>query len=185
MMTTPDPREEIVEHLQALRAFAISLARSPTLADDLVQDTVVKAWSNFENFQPGTKMRAWLFTILRNNYYSHFRKYGREIEDVDGVHAARLAVKPSHDGKLMLDEVLAAFDQISVEQREVLLLVGASGFTYEEAAEMCGVSLGTIKSRMNRGRTALSALLGFGDDPDFNTTDHQMMGVLSNRNNAA
>ena len=184
-MTTPDPREEIVEHLQALRAFAISLTRNPTLADDLVQDTVVKVWTNFESFQPGTKMRAWLFTILRNNYYSYFRKYGREIEDVDGVHAARLAVKPSHDGKLMLDEVLAAFDQVSVEQREVLLLVGASGFTYEEAAEMCGVSLGTIKSRMSRGRAALSAMLGFGDDPDFNTTDHQMMGVLSNRNDAA
>ena len=185
MMPALDPREEIVEHLQALRAFAISLTRNPTLADDIVQDTLVKAWSNFDSFQPGTKMRAWLFTILRNNYYSHHRKYGREVEDVDGAHAARLAVNPNHDGKLMLDEVLAAFDQISVEQREVLLLVGASGFTYDEAAEMCGVSLGTIKSRMNRGRTALSKLLGYGDELEFNTTDRHVMGVLSSRNDAA
>lgn len=185
MMAKPDPRDEIIEHLQPLRAFAISLTRNPSLADDIVQDTVVKAWTNFDSFQPGTKMRAWLFTILRNSYYSHHRKFGREVEDVDGVHAARLAVKPSHDGKLMLNEVLNAFDHLSVEQREVLLLVGASGFSYEEAAEMCGVSLGTIKSRMNRGRTALSILLGYGDDPDFETTDRQTMAVLSNRNDAA
>ena len=184
-MTTPDPRDEIIEHLPALRAFAMSLARNAALADDIVQDTVVKAWTNFDSFKPGTKLRAWLFTILRNSFYSHHRKYGREIEDVDGVYAARLAVKPTHDGKLMLDEVLTAFDKLSVEQREALLLVGASGFSYEEAAEMCGVSLGTIKSRMNRGRTALSAMLGYGDDVELDVTDSQTMAVLSNRNDAA
>lgn len=184
-MSHPDPREEIIEHLPALRAFAMSLTRNATLADDVVQDTIVKAWTNFDSYQPKTKLRAWLFTILRNTYYSHHRKYGREVEDVDGAHAARLAVKPNHDGQLMLNEVLEAFDQISVEQREVLLLVGASGFSYEEAAEMCGVSLGTIKSRMNRGRTALSALLGYEDDPELGSTDQQTMAVLSNRNDAA
>ncbi len=180
-----DARDEIVEHLQSLKAFALSLTRNPTLADDIVQDTVVKAWSNFDSFQPGTNMRAWLFTILRNSYYSHHRKYGREIEDVDGVHASRLVVQPSHDGTLMLNEVLAAFDKLSAEQREVLLLVCGSGFSYDETAQMCGVSLGTVKSRMNRGRTTLAALLGYGDDLDFDTTDRQTLAVLSMRNDAA
>ena len=114
------------------------------------------------------ELRAWLFTILRNNCCSHFQKHGRKVEDVDVAHVARLAVKSTRDGMLMSDEVLAASD-----------------FTYEEAVEIYGVSLGTIKSRMNRGRTALSALLGFGDDPAFNTTDRQLIEILSNCNDAA
>lgn len=184
-MTKADPREEIIEHLPALRAFALSLTRNGALADDIVQDTVVKAWTSFDSYKPGTKLRAWLFTILRNNFYSHHRKFGREIEDVDGTHAAQLAVSPNHDGKLMLDEVMAAFDKLTVEQKEVLLLVGASGFSYEEAAEMCGVSLGTIKSRINRGRNALSAMLGYGDNDSFDVMDATTMGVITNRGDAA
>ena len=159
-MSGPDPREEIVQHLPAMRAFAVSLTRDGALADDIVQDTVVKAWTNFDGFQPGTKLRAWLFTILRNALYSHYRKYSREIEDIDGAHAARLAVPPTHDSTLMLGDVLRAFDMLSVDQREALWLVAASGFSYEEAAEACGVSLGTIKSRMNRARNALAAHFG-------------------------
>ena len=184
-MTKPDPRDEIIEHLPAMRAFALSLCRNASLADDIVQDAVVKAWTGFDSFQPGTNLRAWLFTVLRNNFYSYHRKFGREVEDVDGAQAARLAVSPSHDGKLMLDEVIAAFDKLSVEQKEVLLLVGASGFTYEEAAEMCGVSLGTIKSRINRGRSALSAMLGYGEDDSFDVTDKKTMAVIANRGDAA
>lgn len=184
-MTSPDPRDEIIEHLPAMRAFALSLCRNSSLADDIVQDTVVKAWTNFSSYTPGTKLRAWLFTILRNNFYSHHRKFGREVEDVDGAHAAQLVVSPVHDGKLMLDEVMAAFDKLTVEQKEVLLLVGASGFSYEEAAEMCGVSLGTIKSRINRGRTTLSAMLGYDGNGDFDVTDSQTMAVISNRGDAA
>ena len=184
-MTKPDPRDEIIEHLPAMRAFALSLTRNGSLADDIVQDTVVKAWSGFDGYKPGTNLRAWLFTILRNSFYSHHRKLGREIEDVDGEHAAQLAVSPTHDGKLMLDEVLAAFDRLTVEQKEVLLLVGASGFSYEEAAEMCGVSLGTIKSRINRGRNALSKMLGYGSDDSFDVTDAKTMAVITNRGDAA
>ncbi len=166
-MTQTDPRDEIIEHLPALRAFAVSLTRDVSHADDIVQDTVVKAWTSFDKYKPGTKLRAWLFTILRNNYYSHHRKFGREIEDVDGTHAAQLTVSPTHDGKLMLEEVMAAFERLSVEQKEVLLLVGAWGFSYEETAEMCGVSLGTVKSRINRGRNALSQLLGYTPEEGF------------------
>ena len=175
-MTVFDPREEIIEHLPAMRAFAMSLTRDATLADDIVQDTIVKAWTNFDSYKPGTKLRAWLFTILRNALYSHHRKYSREIEDVDGEHAARLAVQPNHDTKLMLNDVIRAFDTLSVEQREAIWLIAASGFSYEEAAEMCGVSLGTIKSRMNRGRGALAAHFGFGDE-----TYHDMIDAPSSQ----
>ena len=184
-MTQTDPKEQIIGHLPAMRAFAISLTRNATLADDIVQDAVIKAWTNFNQFQPGTNLRAWLFTILRNVLYSHYRKHTREVEDVDGVMAAKLAVKPAHDGRIMLDEVQRAFVHLPVEQREVLILVGASGFSYEEAAEMCGVSLGTIKSRMARGRRALATLLGYHEDHDFDLTDDQTKAVLSRNNNAA
>lgn len=141
-VSPPDPRDELVTHLPALRAFALSLTRNGSAADDLVQDMVVKAWTNLDKFQPGTNMRAWLFTILRNTYYSDRRKRRREVPDPDGVMAASLSEKPAHDGRLQMNDFRVAFNQLSDEQREVLILVGASGFSYEEAAEMCGVAVG-------------------------------------------
>ena len=93
-MNGADPRDELVKHLPALRAFALSLARNGHAADDLVQDTILKAWSKFDRFEPGTNMRAWLFTILRNSFYSDLRKHRRELADSDGIHAARLSQKP-------------------------------------------------------------------------------------------
>ena len=184
-MSAPDPREEIVAHLPSLRAFAMSLARNGALADDIVQDTVVKAWTNFDQYKPGTKLRAWLFTILRNHFYSHLRKAGREVEDIDGEHAARLVSKPAHDGRLRMNEVMAAFDKLPAEQREALLLVGASGFTYEEAAKTCGITLGTLKSRMNRGRGALCAMLGVESGDDLELTDPATKAVLSSSQTSA
>lgn len=162
-----DPRDELPDHLPALRAFAMSLTRNPAAADDLVQDTIVKAWSNIERFQPGTNLRAWLFTILRNTFYSDRRKRKREVPDPDGVHAAQLSEKPAHDGRLAMGDFLRAFDRLSPEHREVLMLVGASGFAYDEAAEMMGVAVGTVKSRANRARARLAELLGLerGEDP--------------------
>lgn len=162
-----DPRDELPEHLPALRAFAISLARDVTAADDLVQDTIVKAWTNIDKFQAGTNLRAWLFTILRNTFYSLRRKRKREVPDPDGIHAGRLCVKPDHDGRLAMKDFRNAFDQLSAEHREVLILVGASGFSYEEAAEMTGVAVGTIKSRANRARARLCEILGLaeGENP--------------------
>lgn len=163
----PDPRDELPDHLPALRAFAISLTRNVSTADDLVQDTIVKAWTNIEKFEPGTNMRAWLFTILRNTFFSDQRKKKREVPDPDGIHAGRLFVRPAHDGQLAFAEFAAAFDQLSPEHREVLILVGASGFSYEEAAQMIGVAVGTVKSRTNRARARLCELLGLeaGEDP--------------------
>ena len=178
-MAKADPRDDIVTHLPAMRAFAVSLARNTALADDLVQDTIVKAWSNIDKFDPDTNLRAWLFTILRNTFYSHRRKVKREVSDVDGMYANRLAIKPAHDGRLHLRDFLTAFDQLSAEQREALVLVGASGFTYEEAAEMCGVALGTIKSRVNRGRKTLAALLSLREGEEMELTDATTLAVMS------
>ena len=174
-----DPKEELVEHLPAMRAFAVSLTRNGSLADDLVQDTVVKAWTNFDKFEAGTNLRAWLFTILRNTFYSHRRKTKREVADVDGVFAAGLASKPTHDGRLQLKDFMRAFGKIPVEQREALILVGASGFSYEEAANMCGVAVGTIKSRANRGRKALAELMHLSEDEELEMTDPATMAVLT------
>jgi RNA polymerase sigma-70 factor, ECF subfamily len=154
-----DPQEEIVTHLKPMRAFALSLTRDMSRADDLVQDTVVKAWTNIDKFEPGTNMRAWLFTILRNTFYSERRKARREVSDAEGVLTEQIAEKPSHDGRLALADFRRAFEKLPDEQREALVLVGAEGFSYEDAAAMCGCAVGTIKSRANRGRRKLAELL--------------------------
>ena len=174
-----DPRDDILLHLPALRAFALSLAHDPILADDLVQDSVEKAWVNFGRFRSGTNLRAWLFTILRNTFYSHHRKHVREIEDVDGALALRVAIKPSHDARLQFEDLLAALRTLPVEQREALILVGALGFTYVEAAETCAVPLGTIKSRANRARIQVAQIIGFIDGETVDLTDAQTRAVLS------
>ena len=162
----PNPRDVLVNHLGSLRAFAISLCRNVTAADDLVQDTIIKAWTNIDKFQPGTNMKAWLFTILRNTYFSGLRKTRREVPDPDGIHAASLITKPDHDGRLAFADFRRAFDQLSPEHREVLILVGASGFTTEEASEMIGVAVGTVKSRTNRARKRLAELMGLAEGED-------------------
>ncbi|WP_116082662.1 RNA polymerase sigma factor [Tropicimonas sp. IMCC34011] len=178
-MNHRDPRDEIVDHLPAMRAFALSLTRNSAAADDLVQDTVVKAWSNLDKFEVGTNLRAWLFTILRNTFYSGRRKSKREVSDPDGAFAATLASKPDHDGRLALRDFSVAFAKLPDEQREALILVGASGFSYEEAAETCGVAIGTIKSRANRGRQALIKMLHMRDDEEMELTDQATVAVLA------
>ena len=174
-----DPRDELPDHLSALRAFAISLSGDVSAADDLVQDTIVKAWTNIDKFEPGTNMRAWLFTILRNTFYSVKRKRKREVADPDGIHAAKLSEKPAHDGRLAFNDFRRAFARLSPEHREVLILAGASGFSYDEVAEMTGVAVGTVKSRVNRARARLCALLGLdeGDNP-IPGTDAEALAAL-------
>lgn len=159
MTRTKDPKEELIEHLPAMRAFALSLTRNSAAADDLVQDAVVKAWSNFDKFQQGTNMRAWLFTILRNSFYSHLRKRRREVEDVDGVHSGALFVEASQSEHIRMREFRHALGLLPEDQREALVLVGAAGYSYEETAEICGCAVGTIKSRVNRARRKLASLL--------------------------
>ncbi len=174
-----DPRDELVDHLPALRAFAVSLTRDSVAADDLVQDAIVKAWKNIGKFEPGTNLRAWLFTILRNTFYSDRRKARREVGDADGAFAARLSEKPHHDGRLAFNDFTVAFQKLPDEQREALILVGASGFSYEEAAATTGVAVGTVKSRVNRARTKLVELLGMRPDEAFEMTDKATMTVIS------
>ena len=179
-------RSEVVAMIPALRAFAWSLCHNGSDADDLVQDTLIKAWTNRDKFEPGTNLRAWLFTILRNSFYSDRRKHKRELPDPDGIHAATLCERPAHDGRLAMNDFLRAFDQLSPEHREVLILVGASGFAYEEAAEMMGVAVGTVKSRANRARARLAELLGLEAGEDILCeADAQSLAVIAGAGNAA
>jgi RNA polymerase sigma-70 factor, ECF subfamily len=179
MSSHPDPRDEMVNHLPALRAFAISLSGDVSSADDLVQETIIKAWTNIEKFQPGTNLRAWLFTILRNTFFSVKRKRKREVPDPEGIHASKLYEKPAHDGRLAFNDFLRVFHRLSPEHREVLILAGASGFSYEEVAEMTGVAVGTVKSRVNRARIRLCEMLGLkpGEDP-MSGADANTLAVL-------
>lgn len=176
-----DPRDELTDHLGALRAFALSLTRNAATADDLVQDTLIKAWTNIDKFEPGSNMRAWLFTILRNAFYSLRRKRAREVEDVDGVFAEGLMSKPDHDGRLNMRDFNAAFDQLPDVQREALVLVGAGGFSYEEAAETCGVAVGTIKSRVGRARARLAELMEIDEEDALELTDSVTSGIVTSR----
>ncbi len=153
--------------LPALRAFAMSLSGRHDVADDLVQETVMKAWSKQEAFTLGTNMNAWLFTILRNLYYSQMRKRGREVQDTDGAFTARVGVAPSHDGRMDLADFKRALDALPPDQREAILLIGASGFSYEEAAHICGCAVGTVKSRVSRARTRLQETLGVSGAADY------------------
>ena len=125
----------------------------------------MKAWAKQEQFEMGTNMKAWLFTILRNELYSKLRKRGREVQDSDGLFTENLAQHPSQYGSLDMQDFKKALEQLPDEQREAIILVGASGLSYEEAAEICGVAVGTIKSRVARGRVALEAILTDGKLP--------------------
>ena len=126
---------------------------------------------HIDSFQPGTNLNAWLFTILRNLFHSEYRKRRREVEDADGVYAARLSTQPEQGARLDLEDFKTALARLPPDQREVLLLVGASGFSYEEAAEICQCAVGTIKSRVNRARTRLAQLLAVESVDDLGPDD--------------
>ena len=148
----------------SLRAFAISLSGNVDRADDLVQDTLMRALANIHRFEPGTNLNAWLFTILRNLFHSEYRKRKREVEDADGSYAARLATAPEQTARRDFDDLRLALAKLSPDQREAVLLIGAEGFSYEEAAQICGTAVGTIKSRVNRARRRLSELMSLEMD---------------------
>jgi RNA polymerase sigma-70 factor, ECF subfamily len=162
-MRTVSFKDDLVAEIPGLRAFAVSLCGSVTMADDLVQEALLRAWANSDKFQIGTSLRAWLFTILRNIYYSQYRKRAREVQDSNGVYARGIAVEGDQESHLDLADFRKALARLPVEQREVLTMVGASGLSYEEAAAICGVEIGTIKSRLSRARTRLSDLLGLNE----------------------
>jgi RNA polymerase sigma-70 factor (ECF subfamily) len=152
--------EGLLAALPSLRAFAISLVGDAVRADDMVQDAVLRALRNRDRFEAGTCLQAWLFTILRNAYYTEQRRRRREVEDADGAFADLLRAPPEQLDKVHVQEVRLALQRLGPEQREALLLVGAEGVSYEEAALICGCKVGTIKSRVNRARARLAELLG-------------------------
>src|SRR5499425_2659964 len=170
-------RDGILATLPSLRAFAISLSGNVDRADDLVQETLLRALANIDSFEPGTNLPAWLFTILRNLFRSEYRKRRREVEDSDGRFADSLKLHPEQLGRIEFGEFRAALAKLPHDQREALLLVGASGFSYEEASAICECAVGTIKSRVNRARTRLTELLAL-DDSDFGP-DQPTQAVLS------
>jgi RNA polymerase sigma-70 factor (ECF subfamily) len=171
-------KDELLAEIRNLRAFAISLCGSVILADDLVQETLLRAWSNSEKFQPGTSLRAWLFTILRNIYYSNYRKRAREVQDTDGFYARRITVPGDQESHLDLEDFRQALTKLPTEQREVLTLIGASGLSYEEAAAVCQVGIGTIKSRLSRARAKMVELLGLDENSDV-PIEHRVRRAVS------
>ena len=179
-MTSLNPalRDQMLGAVPSLRAFAISLSGNVDRADDLVQETLMRAIANIDSFQPGTNMSAWLFTILRNLFRSEYRKRRREVEDADGSYADTLKSQPEQGSRLEFNEFRAALDKLPPDQREALILVGASGFSYEEAAAICECAVGTIKSRVNRARTRLADLLSIEGAEDFGP-DHPTRAIMA------
>ena len=174
-LSDPDFKDQLAAVIPHLRAFGRSLSGSRDLADDLVQETLLKAWAARKRFQAGTNMRAWTFIILRNLFLSQMRR-ARFKGEWDDVTAAKILAAPaSQDRHIELADMQRALMQLPQPQREALILVGAGGFAYEEAAEICGCAVGTIKSRVARGRVALEAMMTgsslpsrrqFATDPD-------------------
>jgi RNA polymerase sigma-70 factor (ECF subfamily) len=152
--------EEIVELIPALRAFARTFHRNTADADDLVQETLTKGIANIDKFTPGTRMKSWLFTIMRNTFCTRRLSQKREQPGLADCVSGRLAVEAPQLWSVRGAEVKAAIERLPPAQREVIVLIGMLGVSYEETAEICGCAIGTIKSRLNRARTALLAELG-------------------------
>ena len=167
--STPDPareaafKAELVALIPHLRAFARTLAGDPTSADDLAQDAMMKAWDARQSYQMGTNMKAWTFMILRNQFYSEKRRSWRQTQlDQEAAERTLVAVDDP-EAPVALDELRLGLSMLPAEQREALILVGAGGFAYEEAADICGCAVGTVKSRVSRARRALQGILEAGN----------------------
>ncbi len=173
-------KRELVQLIPHLRAFARTLAGDPTSADDLAQDAMMKAWDARESFQLGTNMKAWTFMILRNQFYSEKRRSWRQSQlDQEAAERTLVAVDDP-EAPVALDELRMSLNMLPAEQREALILVGAGGFAYEEAAEICGCAVGTVKSRVSRARRALQSILEDGNyDRDGGAAGDAMKSILA------
>jgi RNA polymerase sigma-70 factor (ECF subfamily) len=174
-----DVKADLLTTLPHLRAFAISLTGNLDQADDLVQEAIVRALASIHHFEPGTSMQAWLFTILRNQFHTAYRKRRREVEDPDGMMAGRLCSLPEQEGHLDLADLQSALIALPVHHREVLLLVGAEGLSYEETARIVGANIGTVKSRMNRARLRLAELMHLQGEDDLGTDGVMRAALVS------
>ena len=173
-------KRELVKLIPHLRAFARTLAGDPASADDLAQDAMMKAWDARSSFQMGTNMKAWTFMILRNQFYSEKRRSWRQSQlDQEAAERTLVAVDDP-EAPVALDELRQALKTLPEEQREALILVGAGGFAYEEAAEICGCAVGTVKSRVSRARKALHSILEDGSyERDGSAAGDAMSAILA------
>jgi len=173
-------RTELVALIPQLRAFARTLTGDPTAADDLAQDAMMKAWDARASYQMGTNMKAWTFMILRNQFYSEKRRSWRQSQlDQDAAERTLVAIDDP-GAPVALDELRQGLNMLPAEQREALILVGAGGFAYEEAAAICGCAVGTVKSRVSRARRALQGILDRGEyDRDGKAAGEAMNAILS------
>lgn len=167
MSLDPVIRDQVLATVPSLRAYAMSLSGSVDHAEDLVQETLLRALTHIDSFRAGTNMAAWLTTILRNRFCEEYRKRWREVEDVEGCYADMLVSRPEQPSRVEFEELRAALAKLPADQRHALLLVGASDYSYDAAALMCGCAAGTIKSRVHRARTRLAELLAMNDVDDF------------------
>ena len=164
-------KRELTGVVPHLRAFARGLCGRPDMADDLVQETLMKAWAAQERFEPGTSMRAWTFVILRNACLTDMRRNRFRGEYDENVAERILTAPAGQEEPIHLSDMHRALLTLPPERREALLLVGAGGFSYEEAANICGCAVGTIKSRVGRARAALNEMLADGDIPKRSIDD--------------
>jgi RNA polymerase sigma-70 factor, ECF subfamily len=170
MEMDPSTRSNLLKAIPKLRAFALSLCRNTERADDLVQETLMRACASIAQFRPGTSMTPWLTAILRNQYYSEYRKRRREIGDPEGIHASMLVSPAAQLPHISCGELGTALTTLPAEMRQAIVMVGACGLSYEDAARACGCAIGTIKSRVHRGRSRLASMLhidgtNFDSDP--------------------
>ena len=161
-LSDSDFKQELESLIPHLRAFARNLCGKPDMADDLAQDALLKAWAARKRYKAGTNMRAWVFVILRNQFLSQMRR-SRFKGDWDDAVAERMLSTPAHqDHQMQLSDLQRALMRLPEAQREALILVGAGGFSYEEAADICDCAIGTVKSRVARARAALDEMIDNG-----------------------
>jgi len=166
--------------IPALRGRAMNLSRNTDAADDLVQATLLKAWASRDSYRPDTNLRAWLFTILRNTFFSDLRKLRREVEDVDGAHAQALFDEAPQDHAVALSELMSVIALMPEFQRKPLILMGAYGYSLLETADACGCAAGTVKSRVSRSRATLQQVFS----QDTVTRSDQMSSAAGKRRTA-
>lgn len=156
-------KKELTALIPHLRAFSRSICNNATLADDVAQEAMLKAWKARERFRPGSNMKAWTFTILRNQFYSVKRRSWRATSLDQDVAEQTIVATSDAEQSVHLNELRRGLDMLKESQREAIILIGASGLSYEEAAEICGCAVGTIKSRVSRARKALEVIMNSGE----------------------
>ena len=157
---TAEVRAGLAREMPGLMRYALSLTRDASRAEDVVQETLMKAWRSRQSYALGTNLAAWLTMILRNTVYTSHRKRSHEVEDPDEAHAATLSVAPAQEDGLHLQDVQGALGRLPPEQRETLVLVVLNNLSCEEAAVVMGCKVGTVKSRLSRARKRLAEIVG-------------------------